>query len=844
MMKTSRLGCFSISAIIAAFLTAAIITGFAVASGGMLFSAGPLNAKTGTQMGGVTSHAEIAGQCNLCHVPFWGTETMGDRCVVCHADVLAQWQDPSTLHGVLRKNNPDLACRNCHPEHRGADSPLIDLSNAYFPHNAFGYSLASHPHKADGSQFTCTDCHGMVYTPPFDQNMCANCHGQIDAKFYMAHVQTFGGNCLACHDGLDSFGSNFNHNKNAAFRLNGKHAQVACGQCHINISVLADLKSAPQDCFSCHQKDDRHQARLGPDCGSCHTPEGWSSAKFDHNLSAFALTGKHVTVPCANCHVDKVLQGTPSDCFSCHQRGDKHKGTLGTNCASCHTPDGWKPSTFDHKRSAFQLTGKHVTVDCLSCHANDVFKGTPADCYACHQKNDNHNGSLGIACGNCHTTDAWKPAHFNHDQASFHLNGAHLSVACTSCHVNNVYKGTPSDCNACHQKDDHHNGQLGTICASCHTTTAWKPANYNHNLAAFHLTGAHLNVACMSCHVNNIYKGTPSDCYACHQKNDHHNGAYGVSCNTCHSTAGWLPATFNHNLAAFQLTGAHVSVACVKCHVNNVFKGTPSNCYACHQKNDHHNGAYGVSCSTCHSTSGWLPATFNHNLAAFKLTGAHISVACASCHINNVFKGTPSNCYACHQKNDTHNGTMGTSCATCHSTNAWKPSTFNHATSPFPLTGAHISLACSQCHASGVYHGLSTACAACHAEPAIHAGQFGTNCAQCHTTSNWNATFSHSTFPLTGAHTTLTCSQCHASGVYHGLSTACAACHAAPSTHAGMSGNCTQCHSTSAWKPANFSHPGGCEGNCANHQHATCADCHPANYPTYTCLSCHKNNNP
>ncbi len=155
MKKNTRLGCFTITGIMATILTLLIVTGFAFASGGMIFSPGALNAqagaplggegsnnaRTGAPLGGVSSHAEIAGKCSLCHAPFWSTSTMADRCVDCHTDVTAQWQDPGTLHGTLRQNNPDLACRNCHPDHRGADSPLVDISKARFPHTNFGYFI-------------------------------------------------------------------------------------------------------------------------------------------------------------------------------------------------------------------------------------------------------------------------------------------------------------------------------------------------------------------------------------------------------------------------------------------------------------------------------------------------------------------------------------------------------------------------------------------------------------------------------------------------------------------------------------------------------------------------------
>lgn len=72
----------------------------------------------------------------------------------------------------------------------------------------------------------------------------------------------------------------------------------------------------------------------------------------------------------------------------------------------------------------------------------------------------------------------------------------------------------------------------------------------------------------------------------------------------------------------------------------------------------------------------------------------------------------------------------------------------------------------------------------------------------------------------------------------------CNLCHAEPSVHAGQFGTeCAKCHNTSNWN-ATFNHPGGCAGNCANHEHATCADCHPVNYSTATYTKCHDSNTP
>lgn len=756
---------------------------------------------------------------------------MADKCVTCHTDVTAQWQDPSTLHGTLQVNNPNLACRDCHPDHRGPDSPLIDLANTSFPHSSFGFLLTAHQAKSDGSTFSCNDCHAMVYTS-FDQNVCITCHYQIDATFVASHVLDLGTNCLACHDGIDSYGHNFNHTK-VAFQLTGAHTQVECAKCHINTRTKAQLKSTPQNCNSCHAVNDVHQGRLGSDCGSCHSATGWTPASYDHNLSVFKLTGLHANVACANCHVNNVLQGTPSDCKSCHALKDVHAGRLGTDCGSCHTTDGWTPATFDHNLSAFKLTGQHTTAACTACHVNNVLQGTPTDCFTCHAQKDTHQGALGKDCGTCHNAAAWNPAFYDHNLSTFKLTGQHATASCLSCHANNVFKGTPSDCNSCHSSKDVHNGNLGKNCGSCHNTSAWKPASFDHNLATFKLTGQHVNTACSSCHANNVYWGTPSTCSSCHASKDAHNGQLGSNCGQCHSTSGWLPATFDHNVSSFKLTGKHANVACTSCHVNNVFKGTPTNCSTCHASQDNHNGQFGTNCGSCHTTSGWLPATFDHNLSSFKLTGAHVSVNCAQCHTGGNYSGIPTNCVSCHAQPSGH---FGSNCAQCHTTSNWNAS-YSHT--GFALPGAHSSLGCSQCHTSGGYTGLSSTCVSCHAEPG---GHFGSDCAQCHNTSNWNASYSHTGFPLTGAHSSLGCTQCHTGGGYSGLSSDCASCHSAPSGHYGS--NCTQCHTTSNWN-ASFSHPNSCGGSCTNHHRATCADCHPSNnYSSSDCRKCHDSNNP
>jgi hypothetical protein len=353
---------------------------------------------------------------------------------------------------------------------------------------------------------------------------CANCHTQIDRAAMKEHTLAFGSSCLNCHDGIDTFDSTFDHGK-VPFALTGMHTAVKdptgkasltpeCKGCHLNQTTLAQVKMTPTDCASCHKKDDAHENILGTDCAACHATSGWKPSSFDHSTIAFQLTGKHASTACADCHKDKLFAGTPTNCAACHQKDDSHQGKLGAICQSCHTTDGWKPATFNHQNASFKLIGAHQQAACTACHQDKTFRNAPTSCAGCHQKDDAHKGGLGTDCAQCHSPSAWKPSTFNHANSAFPLTGQHQSVQCAACHANAVFKGTPNNCAACHQKDDHHNGQFGADCASCHNTSAWRPANFTgaHSFPMNH-GGAN---TCRSCHPSTLNAYT---CYTCHNQN-------------------------------------------------------------------------------------------------------------------------------------------------------------------------------------------------------------------------------------------------------------------------------------------------------------------------------------
>jgi hypothetical protein len=384
---------------------------------------------------------------------------------------------------------------------------------------------------------------------------------------------------------------------------------------------------------------------------------------------------------------------------------------------------------------------------------------------------------------------------------------------------------------------NHVGASFSTNCQACHGVNTWFQVNFDHSATGFPLTGAHVSVPCTSCHVNNNYNLTSANtaCSACHMKDfqsttnpNHVLGGFSTNCQTCHSTSSWTNATFNHALTGFPLTGAHVTVPCASCHINNNFNLNSAACITCHQTDyqgtnnpSHVAAAFPTDCTVCHSTASWTGATFNHATTGWALTGSHVSVACSSCHINNNYSLTSTACASCHQTdyNDAFTPVnhiqlgFPTTCEVCHNTVAWSQGTFNHNNTPFPLTGAHITVACASCHVNNNYTTLPTICSGCHitdynntTNPNHKAAAWPTTCDTCHTTTAWMPaslpTQYHTFFNVNHGNANGVCSTCHTNSSDYSVFQ-CTACHTAAATnprHSGVRGyvynsiNCYSCH--------------------------------------------------
>lgn len=316
--------------------------------------------------------------CDACHFGkrFKDTPT---KCVACHA--------PDDVHAGSR--GPD--CASCHT--------TAGWKTSEFDHAKTGFALTGSHADVD-----CKGCHKTAnIKDPLPRN-CVGCHRAEDA-----HAGRLGERCDTCHGTRNWKPSNFDHTRDGKFELVGAHKRIACDTCHTAVVTEQKLGS---DCIACHRTTDVHSGKLGTDCASCHGTETWrKDVLFDHDLTNFPLVGLHVAVPCHQCHTAPSFKGVATGCNDCHARDDRHKGKLGKDCESCHSPDGWGIWEFDHAKTGFALVGAHARATCEGCHKQPPEEVKLAsDCASCHAKDDVHLGQFGRQCQRCHGSTTFKGA--------------------------------------------------------------------------------------------------------------------------------------------------------------------------------------------------------------------------------------------------------------------------------------------------------------------------------------------------------------------------------------------------------------------------------------------------
>lgn len=553
------------------------------------------------------------------------------------------------------------------------------------------------------------------------------------------------------------------------------------------------------------------------------------------------------------------------------------------------------------------LARAHAAVDgmanCSRCHETGR-KVTTAKCLACHQpiadriaRRSGVHRNADAGCVNCHTEHAGEsadlrrlnPATFDHAKDTrFALDGVHAKIAgtCAACHKGRSFLDAGTACASCHT--DVHKGSLGSRCETCHSTReGFKAArtSFNHATTRFPLTGRHAEVGCASCHKNGVFRGLGFEsCTSCHT--DPHARAFGTTCTTCHTTAGWATKNVDHTRTRFPLIGAHAKVECASCHTGKSMTAPLKfdTCASCHV--NVHRESIRQDCRACHSESTFTGAPFDHAARTrFALDGKHAGLACAKCHPSVSppgvplakrvadYRGASSECATCHGPKDPHKGEFGRVCDSCHGTASFDTRAFVHAGAPAFYGGSHSTVACDKCHVpSRTPLGTGpprpvAACASCHKD--AHLGQVGAACEACHTVDGAHFTapqFSHAraSFALTGKHETTDCAKCHKTEtrafpagqgtamLLKPLEAGCRSCHA--DVHLGqVDTRCETCHQTRSFKLLVFEHRGLQDFFAGFHGKYPCAACHKKETGTFpagsgtairfrvgtTCIACH-----
>ena len=202
-------------------------------------------------------------------------------------------------------------------------------------------------------------------------------------------------------------------------------------------------------------------------------------------VSPGALVPAHaeLTTDCFACHAP--MRGATSDrCIVCHALPDIglrttqgaalpkptvkvsfHQELAEQNCMACHSDHlGTQSTQRSRKLFSHALLRPAMRESCASCHAAP--------------KNNLHR-DLTVGCAQCHSSEAWKPATFEHDKL-FVLDRNH-NASCVNCHTGNDF--SRYTCYGCHEhtlanvrrKHQEEGIQNFANCVECHRSASEEP---------------------------------------------------------------------------------------------------------------------------------------------------------------------------------------------------------------------------------------------------------------------------------------------------------------------------------------------------------------------------------
>ncbi len=565
------------------------------------------------------NHLPTTQPCTLCHsnpndysVGTMNHAGISSGCATCHAA-------GSSFANIVPKAPPPnhipttKACETCH-----AASNFTSFAGTGMNHSGITSGCAT-CHAAGLSFFGVTVKAPPVNHIPFNAAACESCHTAGNFASFagtpMNHAPVAGISCVTCHEtGKSFFGVTIVTRPTPAQDPN--HPTTGdCSGCHTTTTFSGAVGKPPnhlpttQPCTLCHSNPNDYSvgtmnhAGISSGCATCHAA-GSSFA----NIVPKAPPPNHIptTKACETCHA-------ASNFTSFAGTGMNHSG-ITSGCATCHAAG----------LSFFGVTVKAPPVNhipfnaaaCESCHTAGnfaSFAGTPM----------NHAAVTGMKCVSCHELGmSWFGVRIVTRPSANHNPG--------------------QDCGACHTTTSFDTGDAMTrlgarmLRAPAGGTMGQgrQPRGAGPGLGAplqgqvprgMQSRDVHIGIApgsCMSCHNGMSAAAKPA-----------RHVVTALSCDSCHRTTTWLPATFTHQGIA--------PGTCISCHNGALAKSRPAGHFATAR-----------SCDSCHRPTSWTTVRYQHVSPLYR---AHApGVSCIACHKTNAetvvwrFAAFKPDCAACH----------------------------------------------------------------------------------------------------------------------------------------------------------------------------------------------------
>jgi len=202
-------------------------------------------------------------KCDDCHLASLGDiykHKLDTRCLACHRKI----EQDKGHKGQLGEK-----CEDCHDEKQ--------WKGVKFDHNKSKFPLTGAHIKTE-----CMKCH-MTSVFRDAKSDCYACHKEPSAgkekQTGDVHKGALGTKCEACHNSRDWKSWDFNHGK-TSFKLDGKHVEAKCKDCHQKPVERVGGKPTPaRPCYSCHVEDDVHDGGFGVQCERCHSSKDFRTIR-------------------------------------------------------------------------------------------------------------------------------------------------------------------------------------------------------------------------------------------------------------------------------------------------------------------------------------------------------------------------------------------------------------------------------------------------------------------------------------------------------------------------------------------------------------------------------------